>query len=234
MVVSVLSARHYLEQQLQVKNIDNATAMAIALSLSQLPKDAVMIELQVSDQFDAGHYRFICIVSPTGQTLAERAFTGQLLGAPAWFARIIPIQASPGQAQIQDGWKQYGTVILASNERYAYTSLWEGTLELLLWFVLGGVVTGIAGTCRACRTTGRTVRASTLSSCAPRKSPWSIRWRKSGPNWSFPHTPGLWWPRFLPGSICQPIRHLTATRRPSRPMARASSTPWRTVEGCSH
>ena len=88
MVVSVLSARHYLEQQLQVKNIDNATALA--LSLSQLTKDPVMIELQVSAQFDAGHYRFIRIVSPTGQVLVERAFTGQQQGAPVWFTKMIP------------------------------------------------------------------------------------------------------------------------------------------------
>ncbi|NVO08107.1 MAG: hypothetical protein HXX19_20215, partial [Rhodoferax sp.] len=40
-VTSVLSARQYLQQQLQVKNIDNATALA--LSLSQLPKDPVMV-----------------------------------------------------------------------------------------------------------------------------------------------------------------------------------------------
>ncbi len=144
MVVSVLSARHYLEQQLQVKNIDNATALA--LSLSQLPKDPVTVELQVATQFDAGHYRFIRIASPTGQTLVERVFTGQLQGAPAWFARLIPIRAVPGQALIQDGWKQYGTLTLASHEQYVYKSLWDGTLELLLWFVLGSVITGIAGT----------------------------------------------------------------------------------------
>lgn len=144
MVVSVLSARHYLEQQLQVKNIDNATALA--LSLSQLPKDPVTVELQVATQFDAGHYRFIRIVSPTGQTLVERIFTGQLQGAPAWFAALIPIRAAAGQALIQDGWKQYGTLTLASHEQYVYKSLWEGTLELLLWFVLGSVITGIAGT----------------------------------------------------------------------------------------
>lgn len=144
MVVSVLSARHYLEQQLQVKNIDNATALA--LSLSQLPKDPVTVELQVAAQFDAGHYRFIRIVSPTGQTLVERVYTGRLQGAPAWFARLIPIRAAPGQALIQDGWKQYGTLTLASHEQYVYKSLWEGTLELLLWFVLGSVITGIAGT----------------------------------------------------------------------------------------
>ena len=143
MVVSVLSARHYLEQQLQVKNIDNATALA--LSLSQLTKDPVMIELQVSAQFDAGHYRFIRIVSPTGQVLVERAFTGQQQGAPVWFTKMIPIQALPGQAQIQDGWKQYGTVMLASHEQYVYASLWEGTLELLLWFVIGSVAAGLVG-----------------------------------------------------------------------------------------
>jgi diguanylate cyclase (GGDEF)-like protein len=144
MVVSVLSARHYLEQQLQVKNIDNANALA--LSLSQLPKDPVMIELQVSAQFDAGHYRFIRITSPTGKTLVERVFTGQLTGVPHWFTALIPLSAAPGLALIQDGWSQYGTLTLESQEQYAYQSLWNGTLELLLWFVLGGLVTGAVGT----------------------------------------------------------------------------------------
>ena len=101
MIVSVLSARHYLEQQLQVKNIDNATALA--LSLSQLPKDPVMVELQVAAQFDAGHYRFIRIVSPTGKTLVERIGVSKLLGAPEWFVALFPIRTSPGQALIQDG-----------------------------------------------------------------------------------------------------------------------------------
>jgi len=144
MIVSVLSARHYLEQQLQVKNIDNATALA--LSLSQLPKDPVTVELQIAAQFDAGHYRFIRIVSPTGQTLVERVFEGQLQTAPRWFSRMIPIQVEPGRAQIQDGWKQYGTVLVASQEDYVYKSLWEGMLELLLWFVIGGSLAGAAGT----------------------------------------------------------------------------------------
>ncbi len=144
MVVSVLSARHYLEQQLQLKNIDNATALA--LSLSQLPKDPVTVELQVAAQFDVGHYRFIRIVSPTGATLIERKFSGKLEGAPPWFVELIPIRTVPGQALIQDGWNQYGTLTLASHEQYAYQSLWDGTLELLLWFVLGSVVAGGVGT----------------------------------------------------------------------------------------
>lgn len=144
MVVSVLSARHYLEQQLQVKNIDNATSLA--LSLTQLPKDEVTVELQVAAQFDAGHYRFIRVLSPTGKVLVEKLATSHQMGAPAWFAKLIPIHAEPGQALIQDGWIQYGTLTLASQDVFAYKSLWDGMLELLLWFIVGSVTTGVVGT----------------------------------------------------------------------------------------
>ena len=115
LVVSVLSARHYLEQQLQVKNIDNATALA--LSLTQMDKDPVTMELQVAAQFDAGHYRFIRLTAPNGETLVEKVYEGKLEGAPSWFARLIPIRAEPGQAMVQDGWKQFGTISLASSAR---------------------------------------------------------------------------------------------------------------------
>ncbi|PKO62580.1 MAG: GGDEF domain-containing protein [Betaproteobacteria bacterium HGW-Betaproteobacteria-18] len=144
MIVSVLSARHYLEQQLQVKNIDNATALA--LSLTQLEKDETLVGLLVAAQFDVGHYRFIRIVSPTGQTLVERVATSQQVGAPDWFVKLIPIHTTPGQALIQDGWNQYGTLTLASQDSYAYQSLWDGTVELLLWFVIGAAITGMVGT----------------------------------------------------------------------------------------
>lgn len=144
LVVSTLSARHYLEQQLQVKNLDNATSLA--LSLSQMPKDPVTVELQVSAQFDAGHYRLIRLTSPKGEVLVEREYAGPLNGTPEWFTRLVPIDAHPGVAQVQDGWHQFGTLTLESHKRYAYQALWNGTLQLLAWFVLGGAMTGLIGT----------------------------------------------------------------------------------------
>lgn len=144
LVLSVMSARQYLEEQLQVKNIDNATSLA--LSMANMDKDPVTVELQIAAQFDMGHYRFIRITSPTGQVIVEKVYKGQLEGAPQWFANLIPVRVQPGQALIQDGWKQYGTLTLASHDQYVYKSLWDGTLELLMWFVLGGLVTGALGT----------------------------------------------------------------------------------------
>ncbi|MEK9720599.1 MAG: LapD/MoxY N-terminal periplasmic domain-containing protein, partial [Quisquiliibacterium sp.] len=144
LLVSVLSARHYLEQQLQVKNIDNATSLALALT--QMAKDPVTVELQISAQFDAGHYQFIRVASPNGQLLAERVSKSTAQGAPAWFVSLIPINAKPGKAQVLDGWKQFGTLSLASHDQYAYQTLWDGTVELFLWFLAGSLVIGLAGT----------------------------------------------------------------------------------------
>ena len=143
LVVSVLSAREYLEAQLRLKNKDNATALA--LSLSQMAKDPVTVELQVAAQFDNGHYKFIRILSPTNETIVERVFTGEIEGAPLWFARLIPISADPGRALIQDGWKQFGSVSMASHDQYVYQSLWDQTKEMFWLFVLGSAVTGLVG-----------------------------------------------------------------------------------------
>lgn len=144
LVVSTLSARHYLEQQLRVKNLDNATALA--LSLSQMPKDSVTVELQVSAQFDAGHYRLVRLTAPNGEILVEREYDGPLDAVPDWFRALVPIDARAGIAQVHDGWHQYGTLTLESHKRYAYETLWEGTRQLLMWFGLAGALTGLAGT----------------------------------------------------------------------------------------
>jgi diguanylate cyclase (GGDEF)-like protein len=143
LLVNVLNARSYLEKQLTLKNMDNATALA--LSMSQIAeKDPVTIELLVAAQFDTGHYQEIRLADPSGQVMVERRQEKDAEpGAPAWFVALLPIEAQPGVAHIQDGWKQFGTITLASQSRFAYQDLWRGTLELSGWFLVGGILAGI-------------------------------------------------------------------------------------------
>jgi hypothetical protein len=84
----MLSARTYLESQLSIKNTDNATALA--LSLSQSNPDEVTVDLVVSSLFDGGHYEVVRVVNPQGKTMSERVSTDTDLGAPAWFANLLP------------------------------------------------------------------------------------------------------------------------------------------------
>lgn len=140
---SLLSARSYLEQQLTLKNTDNASALA--LSLSQQNPDVVTVELTVAALFDSGHYEFIRIYDPNGKTLIERMSQTEDPGAPEWFVRRLPIDPEPGVAQISSGWTQFGTVTLASHSRFAYAALWSSTKQMIVALTLASIIGGYIG-----------------------------------------------------------------------------------------
>ena len=144
LLASLLSARSYLETQLSMKNTDNAAALA--LTLSQGKPDAVSVELAVSALFDSGHYEAIRVVDPMERLIVERVVSVDEIDAPAWFAHLLPLRATPGQARITDGWSQFGTVILVSHSRFAYAALWQSALQMLAALALAGLLAGLLGT----------------------------------------------------------------------------------------
>jgi methyl-accepting chemotaxis protein len=143
LLASTLNARSYLSDQLNLKNNDNATALALALG--QQNADAVMIELTVSALFDSGHYELIRVVDPLGKPIVERVAPGTGQTAPAWFVNLLPLTVAPGRAQISSGWKQTGTLTLVSTTRFAYQALWKSVLELILALGLAGLLGGFLG-----------------------------------------------------------------------------------------
>lgn len=144
-LISLYSARAYIEQQLEMKNIDNAASLALVLS--QLPdKDPVIVELIIASQFDTGHYQEIVLNDPNHKVMVARRQSADLAGAPAWFMNQFPITAAAGTALVQDGWKQYGSIRLASHSRFAYAELWGGVQRLAAWFLITGTPVGLLGT----------------------------------------------------------------------------------------
>lgn len=143
LLISTAAARNHFVQQLFVKNVDNATMLA--LSISQMQKDPVTIELLLSAQFDAGHYRLIRLVDPTGNPIVERRNDTPVEGVPRLFIALLPMKVGPGVAHVQDGWNQYGTLTVESHTEYAYIQLWETTLRLIGWFSAAAVIVGLVG-----------------------------------------------------------------------------------------
>ena len=144
LLASSLSARGYLSEQLTLKNDDNAAALALSLSIQG--GDLVATELAVSALFDSGHYESIRVTDPLGKVLVERRMSPGNYGAPAWFVQLLPIESRPGRAHISSGWKQFGTVDLVSNSRFAYDSLWQNVWELACALFLATLVGGYLGT----------------------------------------------------------------------------------------
>ncbi|TVQ68518.1 MAG: EAL domain-containing protein [Oceanospirillales bacterium] len=143
--ISTYKAKDYFEEQLLLKNIDNANSLA--LTLSQIEKDPVMIELMIAAQFDTGHYQRIELIDPVGKTIQRRVFEGDTsLGIPNWFTDFAPLNIEPGVAQVQDGWFQLGTLYVESHTRFAYQALWATTRDLFVWFLVVSLGAGILGT----------------------------------------------------------------------------------------
>ncbi len=120
-----------MAEQLQKKNNDNANGLAI--TLSNIQKDNVTVELIVSAQFDMGHYRRIAIVSPDNTLMIERVNRHPHANAPAWFQYLCAVDIQPGVANIQSGWQQYGTLVLESEPSLAYDQLWDTSRHAVLW-----------------------------------------------------------------------------------------------------
>lgn len=142
-ILSTIAGKHYIEQQLQMKNDDNATTLA--LSMTQLAKDPVTLDLLLSAQFDSGHYQYIGLLEPNGRIISERINDNSKTNAPEWFTKLIPIELHPGVADIQDGWSQYGTIKLESDPNFAYDKLWDATILIALWALLIGLISCYVG-----------------------------------------------------------------------------------------
>ena len=156
-VISTITAKTYLQEQLRLKNIDNANSLA--LSISQMPdKDPVTLELLITAQFDSGHYEYIIFQDSNKQAIVARHYenTGVLANndsakasnsprVPDWFARQVDFDVAPGIAQIQDGWQQAGTLVVKSHSGYALEALWKNTRDLLEWFLFATLLSGLIG-----------------------------------------------------------------------------------------
>ncbi|GAB4062883.1 EAL domain-containing protein [Uliginosibacterium sediminicola] len=143
-VVSVLTARDYIAQQLYAQAADNAASLA--LSMSQQSKDAAMSELLVSALFDSGHFESIVFRDVNGRVVVERHNRVELADAPDVFVRWVPIVAQPGLANVSDGWKQAGSVEVRASARYAYGALWRGSQRLAVTLAVVGLLLGVVVT----------------------------------------------------------------------------------------
>ena len=72
----------------------------------------------------------------------------------------LHIDAEPGQAQITNGWQQFGTVTLVSHSRFAHEALWNSTRTMIALLTLVSIISGVAIIETAAQLAG--IEASTL------------------------------------------------------------------------
>lgn len=125
--VVIESERDTLQTQLRLKNNDNAASLALALS--QQRGEPQLMELVMAAQFDTGFYRQIRFTGPDGKASFAREKALVPARAPAWFVALLPIESTPGVAQVSDGWRALGAVQVVSHTAFAHDDLWTGGMR---------------------------------------------------------------------------------------------------------
>jgi len=138
---ALINARVYLEEQLAMKNRDNAATLALAIS--QGNPDVGDVVLAVTAQFNSGQYEAIRVVDPLGKVLVEKISPEKDEEVPEWFMRWLPIAPVAGQAHISSGWSQVGTLTLLSHSHFAYQALWDSARSLVAAILLAGILAWI-------------------------------------------------------------------------------------------
>ncbi|HJV63996.1 MAG TPA: EAL domain-containing protein [Albitalea sp.] len=139
--VVIVSERDTLQTQLRLKNSDNASALA--LTLSQQKGEPQLMELLMAAQFDTGFYRQIRFTTTEGKLAFAREAALAPVHAPAWFVALLPIESTPGVAQVSDGWRALGTVQVVSHTAFAHDDLWQGGLRAVFALAVVGALAAL-------------------------------------------------------------------------------------------
>lgn len=139
-----VTTKHYVEEQLYAKNIDNATMLA--LTLSKLEKDPVTLDLFIMSQFDIGHYSAIILKDANGAIISDHHQSFQFnQNSPRWFANYFSPNVEPGVAQVSDGWSQYGTIYVEADTGFIVASMWRAAYRLVIGLLFIAFLAGIIG-----------------------------------------------------------------------------------------
>lgn len=141
--VSTWSLRELLQTQAQLKNSDNAAALALALSQQKGQQE--LMTLVISAQFDAGAYERLRWRDAQGRTVFERQLdTPQVSKAPGWFVALTPLVVAPGVAKLSDGWRAVGDIEVRGQTGYVHDALWRASRNSALWLGLVGLLACVA------------------------------------------------------------------------------------------
>ena len=134
-VINVNNTRNYLNNQLRSISQDMATSLGMSLSPHIAAGETTTAESMVNAVSDSGYYREVLVSDINGKKLIERTQPTTVEGIPQWFIKLIPLETPVGEALIMAGWQQAGSVRISANPGYAYSTLWNNSVDAFWWFL---------------------------------------------------------------------------------------------------
>ncbi len=133
-VLNIISARHYLQSQLQTHAEDAVTALGMSLSSALSAGDEVTAGLVIDAIYDRGYYEHVILWNAKKEPWIVRYGRDMPDTVPAWFSELMHLQGRQAVSDVSSGWKMLGSVSVKVHPGLMYEKLWETMKVEAAWF----------------------------------------------------------------------------------------------------
>ena len=145
MGINFSTTKGYLINQLESTTQDSATSLSMSVSDYMAAQDYASVDSSINAVFDSGYFSEVRIhVYATDKDII-RSNPMKINGVPQWFIKLISFDVPQANAVISNGWNELGQVYITGSAGYGYYQLWSASRDLLLSFVIIGVLTILFG-----------------------------------------------------------------------------------------
>lgn len=145
--ISLHNARDYLGKQLASHAQDAATSLGLSLTSHLAQGDMAVVQSMADAMFDRGDYLQVRVEGLDGEPWVDRRISVGAPDVPAWFVANVELTTPLGVADVMQGWRQAGRVLVRSHPGHAYEQLWDTVRESLVWHLAAAgfaVLVGLA------------------------------------------------------------------------------------------
>lgn len=143
-VLQFNNTRNFLLQQ-QSSSVNNVVqAVGLALSPYLEKKDDVSAESLINAMFDSSLYSNVKLTMLESNKTIERDYPLAFDGVPKWFTQLISIEPYSQQTRLSSGWMQLADFKVVSSNAVIYQQLWSATKEMLISFLIAGIIFAIS------------------------------------------------------------------------------------------
>lgn len=132
--------REHLASSQQMRAQNAATALGLSLSNAVDGTDQAAVATFINALFDHGGFQRVIFTDSEGEVLVSREAPAEESQVPDWFREIAELPVARGHAEVVQGWRRLGQVMVEIDPQQAYQALWQGSVRSVVGFVLVGAL----------------------------------------------------------------------------------------------
>lgn len=136
LVSGVWSVKEHLNRQLNVNAEDAARSLAISMNTALQNQDQGGLETLMNAMFDGGEYKSIRVFGVDGRLILEKTHSDADGQVPMWFRDLINFTEVTSEAEVSNGWQQFGVIFVEPNADASYEKLWAIVGRMVGWVLL--------------------------------------------------------------------------------------------------